>query len=243
MGNVHYVTASIVFYVVVVMLVFILCLNYYFGKQFHRCRTCKPNEVFLVKVPDITKQNLDTLLSTMKTRGRRLKKEKNFNNSQGSKLTYSQLPEEIKTLYDDDEELRQAVSRAVGENVSFADPTDEHRIFSRMYIGGDFMKWHYDNNFTVGHRYTLVIPVLVDPGNTSEFWIRDRKTSGDKRVPIPVGKGVVYDGTSTYHSISPQRHGKRRLVIIIPFYSDYRKNVVGKIREWIRNVTFRQLTL
>jgi hypothetical protein len=107
----------------------------------------------------------------------------------------------------------------------------------------DFLDWHYDNNFTIGNRYTLVIPVLVDKGSTSEFLIKDRKTGIEKIIKIPLGKGVIYNGSVTYHKISNQTNGKRILVIIIPFYSNYTRTFFSKIRIFFRNITDKYLTL
>jgi hypothetical protein len=33
------------------------------------------------------------------------------------------------------------------------------------------------------------------------------------------------------------------MVIIIPFYTNYKKIVIGNIREYIRNITDKKLTL
>jgi hypothetical protein len=133
---------------------------------------------------------------------------------------------------------------AVGEKVQYADISEKYRIFARLYENkDDFLEWHYDNNFTIGNRYTLVIPIIIDKGNTSEFMIKDRKTCVEKIIPIPLGKGVIYNGSVTYHKISQQTDGQRRMVIIISFYTNYKKTVIGNIREYIRNITYKNLTL
>jgi hypothetical protein len=83
----------------------------------------------------------------------------------------------------------------------------------------------------------------VDSGNTSEFKIKDQKTREEKTIPIPLGKGVVYNGSNTYHSISKQTKGQRRLVIIIPFYTNYKKTWFGSARQIIRNITDDTITI
>ena len=64
-----------------------------------------------------------------------------------------------------------------------------------------------------------------------------------KTVPIPLGKGVVYNGSITYHMVTKQTRGKRRLVIVVPMYSQYTKTIWGELRQTIRNVTNDVLTL
>jgi len=167
----------------------------------------------------------------------------NFNNSKGKKLNYNQLPKNIQTFYENDV-IRDEVSKVLGEPFFYADVSEKYRIFTRLYEDeGDFLDWHYDNNFTIGKRYTLVIPVLLDHGNTSEFMIKDRKSGQEKIVPIPLGKGVLYNGSITWHSISKQTNGKRRMVVVIPFYTNYKKTIFGHVREYMRNVVYKTLTL
>jgi len=167
----------------------------------------------------------------------------NFNNAKGKKLNYNQLPKNKIKFYENNN-LRNSVSKIINENINFADNNEKYKIFARIYDNeNDFLDWHYDNNFTMGNRYTLVIPVLVDKDNTSEFLIKDRKTNVEKIIPIPLGKGVIYNGSITYHKISQQTKGSRRMVIIIPFYSNYKKTIFGKMREVFRNITYKYLTL
>ena len=97
------------------------------------------------------------------------------------------------------------MSKIIGEDVFFADENDKYRIFARIYNQpGDSIDWHYDNNFTKGKRYTLIIPLIVDKGNTSEFWIKDKIDGKEKLIDIPIGKGVIYNGYETFHKITSQ---------------------------------------
>ena len=217
----------------------ILYLNYYYGKKFHPCKTCEPNEIFYIDVEKLPRELL-VKLETALSNGSKLNPNINFNNAKGTKSDYAQIPLEIKSFYETDY-YKNEVSKSVGEEVFYADQTEKYRIFARMYKKGDFLDWHYDNNFTIGNRYTLVIPVLVE-NNTSEFMIKDRATSEEKVVPIPIGKGVIYNGSITYHKIKKQIDGLR-LVVIIPFYSNPKKTIIGEIREKIRNITDDYLTI
>lgn len=234
--------------VIIIILIFILLAailftNYYYGKVFKTCKECQPNEIFFVDVPLLPQFDIAKLESAMKGDGTHLDPNKNFNSAQGKKLNYNQLPPEIQQFYVN-ESIRSAVSNAIGEQVGYADEKERYRIFAIMYEDeNDFKDWHYDNNFTDGNRYTLVIPIIVDQGNTSEFVIQERTTSEMKTVPIPLGKGVVYNGSITYHMVTKQTRGKRRLVIVVPMYSQYTKTIWGELRQTIRNVTNDVLTL
>jgi len=227
----------------IMTLIVFLTINYYHGKLFHSCLNCEPNEVYFIDVPSPDYQMIENLEVQIRKSGSILDPTLNFNNAQGKKLNYENLPKEVKLFYEKDE-LCEKVSRAVNETVHYADFSEKYRIFARIYENNDdFLDWHYDNNFTIGNRYTLVIPILVDTFNTSEFMIKDRKTGVEKIVPIPLGKGVIYNGSVTYHKISHQTDGQRRMVIIIPFYTNYKKTVFGHIREQLRNITYQNLAL
>jgi hypothetical protein len=184
------------------------------------------------------------LEKNIRERGNYLNSKFNFNNAQGKKLNYMQMSPEIINFYINNNSIKNDVSEKINEKVEYADESDKYRIFARLYENeGDFLDWHYDNNFTMGNRYTLVIPVLVDKNNTSEFIIKDQYSQNEIIIPISIGHGVLYNGTITYHRISPQTNGQRRIVIIIPFYSNYKKNIFGNIREFFRNITYSTLTL
>lgn len=217
----------------------ILYINYYHGKNFKLCKTCNSNEIFYINVIAPSNDLINKLeLSLMN--GSELNPNLNFNNAKGRKSNYNQLPLEINSFYEN-EYYRNEVSKAVGEEVYYANKDEKYRIFARMYKKNDFLDWHYDNNFTIGNRYTLVIPILIK-NNTSEFMIKDRKTGEEQIIPIPIGKGVIYNGSNTYHKITKQNDGIR-LVVIIPFYSNNKKSLFGEIREQFRNITYKYLTL
>jgi hypothetical protein len=236
---------SIIFFIIIIIIIFLifLIINYYYGKSFHKCLKCKPNEVYFIDIKLPEYKIIKNLERQIRESGSSLDPILNFNNAQGKKLNYNKLPNDIKIFYENDN-LCKSVSIVVGEKVHYADFSEKYRIFARLYENkDDFLDWHYDNNFTVGNRYTLVIPIIVDKGNTSEFMIKDRKTGMEKIIPIPLGKGVIYNGSVTYHKISQQTDGQKRMVIIIPFYTNYKKTFIGDIREYIRNITYKNLTL
>ncbi len=221
-------------------------MNYYYGKKFHSCSnkySCKENDIFFINVQPLPYDLVNVLQNAIQKSGSRLNPKMNYGNAKGKKMNYYELPKEICKFYINDT-IRQSVSTILNESVDYADETERYRIFARLYEDeSDFLDWHYDNNFTIGNRYTLVIPVLMDSGNTSQFMIKDQKTKEEKTVPIPLGKGVVYNGSITYHSITKQTRGQRRLVIIIPFYTNYKKTWFGSVRQVMRNITDDTLTI
>ena len=233
-------TIIYIIFIILFGIIIILFINYYYGKRFKSCKTCIENEIFYINVLPPSNDLINELKITLTNNSSKLNPKLNFNNAKGTKSNYDQLPLEVIEFYENNY-FKDQVSAAVGEEVFYADKKEQYRIFARIYKKGDFLEWHYDNNFTIGNRYTLVIPVLVE-NNTSEFMIKDRRTGEEKVVPVRIGKGVIYNGSITYHKISEQMDGIR-MVIIIPFYSNPKKTFFGEIREIIRNKTDKYLTL
>jgi flagellar basal body-associated protein FliL len=228
----------IIVFIVIVLLMYII-FSFFNEKRFKPCKTCDPNELYYINIKRPPNEMIQELTKSFKN-GTEMNPKMNFNNVQGTKLNYNQLPSDIQSFYEN-ETIRNEVSKAVGEEVFYADKTEKYRIFARMYVKDDFLEWHYDNNFTKGTRYTLVIPIVVEK-NSSEFMIKDRKSEEEIMIPIPIGKGVIYNGSITYHKITKQNEGLR-IVVIIPFYSNTEKTIIGEIREKSRNIIFSYLTL
>ena len=230
------------FILIFIFIAFLIGMQYYTGKMYKPCKKCKPNEYFILKISHIPAHYSKELYNRLRN-GKVLKNEKNFNNVQGRKISKETVPKDIKDFFLT-EQLRLQVSEAVGENVDFADDIEKYKIFARLYENeGDHIDWHYDNNYTIGNRYTLVIPIIQDVNNTSHFMIKDRSTQEEIKVPLEVGQGVVYNGSITYHKITKQTEGSTRMVVIIPFYSDKNINFFNKIRMKLRSVIYKNLTL
>jgi hypothetical protein len=219
-------------------LIFIYCK----GKLPHLYKN-NDTKINIINIQLPSSKCINNLEVALRNNGTILNPQLNFNNAQGKKLNYNQLPNDIQEFYEN-KHIQNVVSHAVGEQVYYANKNEKYKIFSRLYENeNDFIEWHRDNNFTKGTRYTLVIPILVDLCNTSEFMVKDNNTNKIKTIPIKLGQGVVYDGSVTYHKISRQTKGNGRIVIIIPFYSNPKKTIFGNILEKIRNVTYNTLTL
>lgn len=231
-----------ILYIVVFIILYFIILQVYTGKVYKPCKKCEPNEYFILKIKQPPEYYSEKLYEQLKS-GTNLKNERNFNNVQGLKIDKNKIPDEIKNFFLT-EQLRLQVSETVGENVDFADDIEKYKIFARLYENsGDHIDWHYDNNYTDGNRYTLVIPLVQDLNNASEFMIKDIKTQNEIKVSLKVGQGVVYNGSVTYHKITSQTEGAIRMVVIIPFYSNKSMSFFNSTRMKIRNIIFKNLTL
>ena len=227
---------------IVIFAAILIGFQLYTGKIYKPCKKCEPNEYFILDMKQPPAHYSEKLYEQLKN-GTKLKNERNFNNVKGTKIDKNKIPYEIKNFFLT-EDLSLQVSETVGENVDFADDIEKYKIFARLYEdSGDHIDWHYDNNYTDGNRYTLVIPIVQDLNNTSEFMIKDRNTQYEFKVPLKVGQGVVYNGSITYHKITPQTEGAIRMVVIIPFYSNKNMSLFNSIRMKIRNLLFKNLTL
>ena len=231
--------------ILIIVCIFILIIgvlgftNYYNGLTFKKCTQCESNKIYLVDIKSPPQNIIHYLENQFQDNSIHLDPKYNLNSVQGKKINYINLPEQIKTFYESSS-LIQDISKILNEKVSYADKNEKYRIFARIYDNeNDFINWHYDNNFTKGKRYTLVIPLLLSENNTSDFMIKDQKTELEKKINIPLGKGVLYDGSSTYHKISYQTKNEKRMVIVIPLYTKYEKNFIGEWREKIRNITYK----
>ena len=229
------------------LFILILVLNaiyYYFNMtKFHYCKSNCDKNFYYIDIPRPNYFLIEKLEYEINNNGINLDGRKNNNRSQSKKINSDKVPYHLKKFYLN-EEVRNKVSKIIGEDVFFADENDKYRIFARIYNQpGDSIDWHYDNNFTKGKRYTLIIPLIVDKGNTSEFWIKDKIDGKEKLVDIPIGKGVIYNGYETFHKITSQTKGNRRMVIIIPLYSNYEVSLFNRFRMKVRDIIFKTFSL
>jgi len=230
--------------IIISIIAILLIVNYWAGKHFHPCEDCSSNKIYKVKNIVIPSGLLlEELENSIREKGSVLDPKKNFGNAMGKKANYNQIPQSIKDFYEN-MKIEKICSGVVGTNLNLANESEEYKIFARLYEDDDdFLEWHYDNNFTVKKRYTLVIPVLIDDCNTSEFQIKDRKTQKESTVHISLGEGVIYNGSEVYHKISKQTQGCKRMVIIIPMYENYYMTPLGHMRKFMRGVVYQNLKL
>lgn len=234
--------SKILFFIILILT--LIGVNYYISMtKFYYCKNNCDKNYYYIDIPRPNYFLIQRLEYEINNNGINLDGNKNNNRSQSKKINSDKVPHHIKKFYLT-EEIRNKVSKIIGEDVFFADENDKYRIFARIYNQpGDSIDWHYDNNFTKGNRYTLIIPLIVDKGNTSEFWIKDKNDGTEKLVDIPIGKGVIYNGYKTFHKITSQTKGNRRMVVIIPLYSNYKISLFGRIKMKTRDLIFNTFSL
>jgi len=233
---------------ILILIVIILYINYKNAKKFRLCTTCTSSEIHIIENDVLPKNQVKLIIDVMHDKDKiiHLNGKKNFSQAQGTKINYMQilkfLPSLEKTLLTPT--LLESVRNKLQKSVNYGKHTNIYRIFLRMYENdGDFLEWHYDNNFTKGARYTLVMPLYVDDCNTSNLLIKDRKDGFEKEILLNVGQSVLYNGSEVYHRVTKQTQGCKRLVVIIPFYENEDYRPLGKIREKVRDVTDKVLSL
>ena len=171
---------------------------------------------------------------------------RNFRTSSCVKLDHPGIaracPELLSAFFTPDFARRCAKAAGVPRLALNSPSVDVNCVFLRRYVAGDFLAPHYDNNFSVGRRFTAVVPLLVNDANTSEFLMYDDRGRMHV-VPIPLGKAVVYDGWRVRHAITAQRGAGERVVLVLHLYTDPRMDWFGAWRKWARDLTYRALSL
>lgn len=237
-------------YVVVFLLILVLYflfIGYYDGTHFKYSKNnCIKNKIRLVKYKLLSNDLINKLENIINYYGDKLDPNINLSNAKGTKLDYIGVKKYIPELINFylNEQLLSVVENILQKKIYFAPENDKYRLFVRLYSNeNDFLNWHYDNNFTSHKRYTLVIPVLLDECNTSEFEVKNRCNFEIERFKIKLGTCLIYNGSNVYHRITKQTKNCKRLVIIIPLYEKYNMNIIGKIKKVIRDITHKIITI
>ena len=223
---------------IIVLLLIPLCVNIYKGLHFKKSK----EKVHFMNVPKINKMEIKTLIKKIEKEGTVLDGKLNNSNSKGRKITWKLLPTFLETKFMTNSLLKNA-SNIIGEELNFAPETEQYRLFARLYQDeDDWLNYHYDNNFTNGKRYTVVIPLYYSSKNTSKFVIKNSNNEDEIKY-IPIGRAAIYNGSEIYHKITKQKKNQKRLVLIIPLYTDYTQNRFDIIRQKSRNVLYKIMKL
>ena len=227
--------------VLILLIAVLIGKNYYAGKQFHKDSSSNIVHYFSFYLP--SNSLVDKCMHYILKYGTKLNSSKNFNNANGYKMNYNIIKQYIPEIiyFYMNEVFKQLVEDTIKIKLNFAPLTEKYRFFLRLYLDGDFLDYHYDNNFTKSRRFTAVIPILVNEENTSEFQVKCKDCT--KIYKIPISEGVLYNGSKIYHSISKQSKNGVRMVIVIPMYEDYTLGFIGRTRKKIRDITYKQLSL
>lgn len=148
-----------------------------------------------------------------------------------SKLTANELPRDVIDHYMSDE-LLDRVAETTGMRFAFSDERDPDRIFVKLYSQeNDGIRWHYDNNYTKGRRYTLVFLLHRSECSTAQLQFRDCATNTVYSVHEEEvdGRGILFDASYVFHRVTPQKLGCQRMSVIIPLFEDPRYHIFGRL--------------
>tara|TARA_B100001094_G_C18053119_1_gene731084 strand:+ start:145 stop:849 length:705 start_codon:yes stop_codon:yes gene_type:complete len=224
--------------IIAIIILFPQAINIYKGLKFKKTK----EKVHFMNVSKINKNEIKILIKKIIEEGTLLDGKLNNNNSKGRKITWKLLPTFLKTKFMTNSLLKNT-SNIIGEELNFAPETEEYRLFVRLYQDeDDWLNYHYDNNFTNGKRYTVVIPLYYSSKNTSKFVIKNSNYE-DEIIDIPIGRAAIYNGSEIYHKITKQTKNQKRLVLIIPLYTDYSQSRLDVIRQKYRGFFYKIMKL
>lgn len=194
---------------------------------------------------DVDISNNRNLVNIIEKNGTKKDPLKNFNNSSGTVLNFYDISnhchEYIDKFYIDTflNEMKNLVNEP---KLCFIDSEkDPLSIAIQLYKEGDFMSDHFDTNFSLGTRYTIVIPLYINEKNDCYLHIKDVNNI-KKKIPISIGQGIIYNGDKVYHSVSKQCKDGERITLIINLTTNKNYNYIGKILQKIRNYLFEKYT-
>ena len=115
--------------------------------------------------------------------------------------------------------------------IYFQDPDKNPMNFViKLYKKNSFFDYHFDDNYSLGTRYTVVIPLYYNKYNTSNLKIIN-KNNKEETIKIAIGNFIIYKGGKIYHSVSKQHEKGIRLSLIINLTTNRDKNFVGNCVE------------
>lgn len=168
----------------------------------------------------------------------------NFNNVKSNKMYHYDLkkiiPNTLNFIESDDFALY--ISSLVGTKLFLSNDNND-KVFARSYINSnDNIKWHYDNNFSSGKRYTIIIPILINEKNTSSLQYVNPSHKQVLNVIDDKDNLYLYEGDKIFHRVTEQVEGGKRIVLIVPMY-EKRFTFVGKIKMGLKNHFFKHFGL
>ena len=223
---------KILFFIIKLFIVFISYTNYF-----------KYNDNILYFNTDIS--NSEHLVDLIEKKGFIKNPELNFKNSSCKVLNFIDISNNcnifIKNYYN--EEFLQKIKKIINEKkLFFMDHTIEPlHMAMQLYQENDFMSYHFDTNFTLGKRYTVLIPLFINENNDSFLTIKD-KNKNEKKIEINIGQGIVYNGDKVIHKVSKQSKDGKRISLIINLTTNPNYNFIGKYLQKLRNYMFINYT-
>tara|TARA_B100001093_G_C26809079_1_gene1006794 strand:+ start:282 stop:971 length:690 start_codon:yes stop_codon:yes gene_type:complete len=189
--------------------------------------------------------NSEYLVDLLDKKGFTKNPQKNFNNSSCKVFNYIDISNNCNELlrYFNNESFLLKIKTIINEkNLYYMDHnTEPLNIAMQLYQENDFMSYHFDTNFTMGTRYTVLIPLYINDKNESFLTIKD-KNKNEKKIAIKVGEAIVYNGDKVIHKVSKQAKDGKRITLIINLTSNPNFSLIGKFLQKIRNFMFIHYT-
>ena len=223
---------KIIFFAIMLIFIIIGSFNYF-----------KYNDVITYFPIDIS--NSSYLVNLIEEKGFVKNPSLNFNNSSCKVLDFNAISNNcnnfITQFYNND--FLDKIKTIINEkDLFFIDPIiDPHAFVIQLYKENDFMSYHFDTNFSLGKRYSVIIPLYLNEFNTSYLTIKD-KSKNEKQIIIPIGKGIIYNGDNVLHKVSKQGTGGERISLIINLTTNPSYSLLGKYLQKIRNYMFINYT-
>ena len=221
----------------ILIAIFILYIIYNIIMKIHNntvfkiCPTCEENEMLILNSNIVLKNKHEVL--NLLANINDYKKQKTSNHVSSIKLNYDDLVKYIPHIISELEsnEFRSYLSTQLNVDYLYS-LNDKERIFARLYNQkGDYINWHYDDNMTIGKKYTFMMPLYIDDYcNTAYFQYLDKTTGDFKTLDLSVGQFVLYNGSEVYHRVSSQKTNNcNRLVLIMPLYENTKMSIIKKM--------------
>lgn len=223
---------KILFFIITLFLIFISYTNYF-----------SYNDTIHYFNVDIS--NSEYLVDLLNEKGFIKNPDLNFNNSSCKVFNYIDISNNCNNYLKqfNNEDFLLKIKEIINEkNLYFMDHnTEPLHIAMQLYQENDFMSYHFDTNFTLGTRYTVLIPLYINNKNESYLTIKD-KDKNDKKIVIKIGQGIVYNGDKVMHKVSHQSKEGKRVSLIINLTTDSKFSFLGKYLQKIRNYMFINYT-
>lgn len=194
---------------------------------------------------DVDISNSEYLVDLLNEKGFTKNPQKNFNNSSCKVFNYIDISNNCNKLLRDfnNESFLLKIKNIINEkDLYYMDHDIEPlHIAMQLYQENDFMSYHFDTNFTLGSRYTVLIPLYINDKNESFLTIKD-KNKNEKKITINVGQGIVYNGDKVIHKVSKQVKDGKRITLIINLTTNPKFSLIGKLLQKLRNFMFIHYT-
>ena len=194
---------------------------------------------------DVDISNSEYLVNLLNEKGFMKNPNLNFNNSSCKVFNYIDISNNCNNYlkYFNNEKFLLKIKEIINEkNLFFMDHNIEPlHIAMQLYQENDFMSYHFDTNFTLGTRYTVLIPLYINNENESFLTIKDKNNS-EKKIIVNIGKGIVYNGDKVIHKVSKQSKNGKRITLIINLTTNSNFSLIGKYLQKLRNYMFIHYT-